>query len=106
MHECSLKRIKFSEFNYMIPRSATKENKFELGHIGKRSITWVGYADGIVLAFKSILDLRKGLEVLNNIFKRYQLNINASKTKTMIFAFTHDDNDYPETICSLHGKKN
>ena len=105
MHECSLKRIKFSEFNYMIPRSATKENKFELGHIGKRSVSWVGYADDIVLAFKSVLDLRKGLEVLNNVFKRYQLNINASKTKTMIFAFPQDDNDYPETICSLDGKK-
>ena len=103
MNECRSKKIKFSEFQFTIPRSATKNNKFNLGNYGKHEVSWIGYADDIVLAFKSIKDLNEGLKVLNDTFKRYQLNINSSKTKTMIFTYPNDDDEYPKTICKLEG---
>ena len=87
----------------MIPRSATKTKNFNLGNYGKHEVRWVGYADDIALAFKSISDLNKGLEILNQVFRRYQLNINASKTKTMIFNYEGEDDEYPEIICNLGG---
>ena len=103
MNECRSKKIKFSEFQFTIPRSATKNNKFNLGNYGKHEVSWIGYADDIVLAFKSIKDLNEGLKILNDTFKRYQLNINSSKTKTMIFTYPNDDHEYPKTICKLEG---
>ena len=49
--------------------------------------------------------MNKGLEILNRIFKRYQLNINASKTKTMIFNYQGQDDEYPDVICNLNGSE-
>ena len=53
---------------------------FALGHYGEHIINWVGYADDIVLSFYDIENLQKGIDILNNTFNRYQLNINVSKT--------------------------
>ena len=65
MHECSAKRIKFPEFSYMIPHSASKNNGFSLGNYGNRVVSWVGYADDIALAFENISDMNNGLEIPN-----------------------------------------
>ena len=40
---------------------------------------------------------------MNTTFRRYQLIINATKTKTMIFNFNGPDEDYPRSICRLGG---
>ena len=49
--------------------------------------------------------MKKALEHLNNTLKRYQLNINAKKTETMILNFNDTEEEYPETICKLDGFK-
>ena len=105
MHECNTKRIKFPEFSYMIPHFASKNNDFSLGNYGNRVVSWIGYADDIVLAFENISDLNNGLGILNRIFKRYQLNINASKTKTMIVNYQGQDDEYPDVICNINGSE-
>ena len=66
---------------------------------------WVGYADDLELVFEDTFHLQKGLDTLEEIFKRYNLTINASKTKTMIFNYQYVNNnvlDYPETIAKLN----
>ena len=54
-----------------------------------------------MLSFYDIENLQKGIGILNNTFSRYQLNINVSKTKTMIFNAEINEGDYPNTICKL-----
>ena len=66
-------------------------------------MSWVGYADDIVLTFYDEINLQNGLEIFNTTFKRYQMNINATKTKTMIFNFNGPEEDYPRSICRLGG---
>ena len=105
IQECNTKRIKFPEFSYMIPHSASKNNDFSLGNYGNRAVSWVGYADDIALAFENISDMNNGLGILNRIFKRYQLNINASKTKTMIVNYQGQDDEYPDVICNINGSE-
>ena len=91
------------KFKYKIQSAAstTDETLSTLGSYGEHTINWVGYADDIVLAFDDETNLKKGLEILNNTFRRYQLRINASKTKTMIFNFDGPVEDYPQVICRL-----
>jgi len=44
------------------------------------------------MSFDTIEDLRKGLSIINSIFKRFGLSINATKTKSMIINFEKQDN--------------
>ena len=76
-----------------------------LGKLGENCINWVGYADDIVLVFDDQSNLKKALELLNYTFKRYQLNINAKKTETMILNFNGPDDTYPKSICELDDHK-
>ena len=65
---------------------------------------WVGYADDLGLVFEDVENLQKGLEALDESFKRYHLMINVTKTKTMILNYQHINNDcttYPKTISTL-----
>ena len=45
-------------------------------------ISWVGYADDIVLVFEDNLNMQEGLIMLNKTFNRFELKINVSKTKS------------------------
>ena len=103
--ECKKQGVKFTKFKYKIPSAAstTDETASALGSYGEHTINWVGYADDIILTFDDETNLKKGLEILNNTFRRYQLSINASKTKTMIFNFDGPVEDYPQVICRLGG---
>ena len=61
---CEYKRkgIKFMKPKYSIPRSASATNDRTLGIYGTNLVSWVGYADDIVLVFKDISNLQRGLE--------------------------------------------
>ena len=61
---------------------------------------WIGYADDLLLIFDDKDSLQRGLKILDSTFQRVHLKINVSKTKTMIL---NCENDYPDTIASLHG---
>ena len=73
--------------------------------MGRTYFSWVGYADDIVLVFETNAQLQAGLVTLNHTFKRFGLQINISKTKSMIFNFNKTEEEYPDVICSLEGGK-
>ena len=95
------KKIKFTKAKYTIPRAATTSSNSVLGTYGSKTISWVGYADDIVLVFEDALSMQNGLVALNETFDRFGLEINCTKTKSMIFNFDGPDSHYPETICNL-----
>ena len=101
--ECKKKNIKFIKLKYLIPATAThkKAEMLTLGSYGQFDMDWIGYADDLVIVFEDISSLQRGLILLDEIFTRFQLSINTSKTKTMIFGH---EGDYPKTISELHGK--
>ena len=45
---------------------------------------WCGYADHLLLVFNDERSLNKGISLLNDIFKRLLLRINANKTNKII----------------------
>ena len=65
---------------------------------------WQGYADDLVLLFDDTKNLQLGLEILNTTFNDYHLEINITKTKTMIMNFmkTEDKVEYPDTLVYLN----
>ena len=52
------------------------------------------------MCFNSLYDLQNGLKLLNETFKRYNLTINETKTKTMILNYNQAE-EYPSTITTL-----
>ena len=99
--KCSEKGIKFPKLKYLIPAKAStaqKDANLVLGQYGQISVDWIGYADDLVLIFDDIESLQRGLTLLDETFTRYQLSINVSKTKTMIFGH---EGEYPTSIASL-----
>ena len=103
INTCETQKIKFTKAKYTIPRAATTSNNSVLGTYGSKTISWVGYADDIVLVFEDVLSMQNGLVALNETFNRFGLKINCTKTKSMIFNFDGPDGQYPETICNLEG---
>ena len=101
INTCETQKIKFTKAKYTIPRAATTSNNSVLGTYGSKTISWVGYADDIVLVFEDVLSMQNGLVALNETFNRFGLKINCTKTKSMIFNFDGPDGQYPETICNL-----
>ena len=104
LKDCKVNGINFTKAKYKIPNAALIKPSL-LGKLGENCINWVGYADDIVLVFDDQSNLKKALELLNYTFKRYQLNINAKKTETMILNFNGPDDTYPKSICELDDHK-
>ena len=101
--ECSKSKLDFVKLNYLIPAEAVKnKSNFNIGLNGKFTLDWIGYADDLVLVFTDQRSLQRGLNMLSDTFKRYQLTINVSKTKTMIFNYSGIE--YPHTIAQLDNK--
>ena len=103
INTCEKQKIKFTKAKYTIQRAATTSSNSVLGTYGSKTISWVGYADDIVLVFEDALSMQNGLLALNETFNRFGLKINCTKTKSMIFNFDGPDSYYPQTICSLEG---
>lgn len=101
--ECEQQNVKFIKLKYSIPSSAS-EKKDLLGMYGDYVFDWAGYADDLILAFDDKTSMDKGLQIINKVFKRFQLAINASKTKTMIFNYAEPPEQYPTSIAKLDGE--
>ena len=100
INACQCQGIKFLRLHYRIPTSATNTRS----SVGKQTIDWVGYADDLALAFEDCENLRSGLKLLHKTLKRYSLEINVKKTKTMILNYQHSSEEYPNTIAYIDGK--
>ena len=100
--ECKSKGIKFLNLKYKIPKEASSTGRTALGSL---YMDWVGYADDLVFVFDDEESLRKGVKQLDQIFCRYRLKINPSKTKTMILNQQFENRDYPISIASLGDQK-
>ena len=72
-----------------------------------KTVDWSDYADDLELFFEDEDNLQKGLDLLDETFRRYHLSINITKTKTMIINYRYVNNDismYPNSIVSLRNK--
>ena len=76
--ECARKKIKFMKSKYTVPKFVFQSNVL-FDEYGEQTLDWVGYADDLLLAFSEQAELRKGLIILNNVFKRFGLKLNVGK---------------------------
>ena len=95
--ECAKQNIKFVKTKYSIPTHASSTQSM-FGEYGEMVFDWIGYADDLLLAFADRGSLDKGMQILDDVFKRFRLAINVSKTKTMIFNYQGGEDEYPKTI--------
>ena len=101
MLKCKENNIEFGKQSFLLPSSALKDKRqMNLGVHGYYTADWIEYADDIVLIFKDKSSLQKGIDLLDETFKRYQLSMNVSKTKTM--TINSNSEDYPSTISQLN----
>ena len=101
LSECATNKVNFMKLKYEIPSAAFVSDS-PLGEYGNSILNWIGYADDLVLAFESIENLNRGLKILNDVFKRFGLTMNVSKTKTMIFNYIGTSDEYPKSIASVN----
>ena len=99
LENCRSIGIKFLQLKYRIPVSATQSNRTT---VGEQPIEWVGYADDLALVFEDVNNLEMGLELLFITFKKNYLEINISKTKTMILNHQYTNKEYPDKLMSLN----
>ena len=97
--ECDQLGINFSKFKYSIRTSASIERTNRHGQL---NLSWLGYADDLVLFFDNDTNLRKGAKLLDSVFGKFLLKINYNKTKTMIFNYQLQNSSYPDTILTLN----
>ena len=90
---------------YSIPNEATnRQQRDKAPTVGICDDDDCGYADDLVLICWSKKDLQLCLNILLEVFDEYGLNINHSKTETMIMNWQTSDGEYPDTIISLNNK--
>ena len=102
LSECAKQNVNFIKLKYLIPKSAFISNSL-FGEYGESTFDWIGYAYDLLLAFAGRENLGKGLKILDSIFKRFRLSLNAGKTKTMIYNYQGSD-EYPTSIASVDEK--
>ena len=101
VEKCSRQDIQFFKSKYCIPGqavSAASASRF--AKYGNLIVDWIGYADDLVIFFESSDHLEKGMKLLSETFTRFNLQINVTKTKTMILNFAGEN--YPDTIVKLN----
>ena len=84
--------------------ATTREERSNKTYQGDQTVDWAGYADDLELFFEDDENLQKGLDTLEETFKRYNLTINVTKTKTMIINhhYINNNSTYPESIATLN----
>ena len=82
LDRCKTKGIKFLKLKYKIPDIVSTSGRTSSGEL---ELDWTGYADDLMLTFDDKESLQNGIMLLDEIFKEYRLQINISKTKTIIF---------------------
>ena len=73
--------IRFLNLNYYIPSSASNTSR---DTTGVQIVDWSGYVDDLVLFFEDEQNLCNGVQLQYEMFDRYRLAINVTKTKSMI----------------------
>ena len=105
MSLCEESNIQFLRLKYRIRSTATTREERAAGYHGQHTVDWCGYADDLELVFETLHDLEKGLNLLNETFSRFHLNINSKKTKTMIVNFKYlNEQSYPKSLVKLNGQ--
>ena len=99
LDKCTNIAIKFCQRKYRILTSAIHSKR---ATVGQHTLGWVGYADDLALLFEDIKNFEIALDVLSTTFKRYHLEINISKTKTMVFNHQYINEEYPKKIVSTN----
>ena len=103
---CGVDDIQFFDYKYRINcRAITRKQRASMREKNEKSwglssVCWSGYADDLVLYLKSMEGLKKCIKILDEIFTRFGLAINNTKTETMIL---NAANDVPKSIVSLRG---
>ena len=100
INECKKNDIKFLKCKFNIPESASHTGNQAIGNF---QIDWCGYADDHLLVFEDVNSLQRGVKLLHEIFERYRLKINISKTKTMVLNQQYESKEYPQCISTLRG---
>ena len=103
--KCKNENVKFVKNDYSIFDSARQNKRIRNDYYGTATAKGSGYVDDIVNFFEIADDLQNPLLILNNVFERFGLQINCSKTETMIINFLGQEGTYPQSICSLRGTK-
>ena len=101
LEKCKEKGIKFLKLKYRIPNEASPNNTMS---IGTTIMDWLGYADDLVLMLETREDLQKALSILDITLTRFKLEINLTKTKTMVLNHQNLSDPYPTSIIKLNGK--
>ena len=100
LEKCKEEGIKFLKLKYH-RKEASQNNVMSIGTV---TMDWLGYADDLVLILETREDLQKALTLLDITLKRFKMEINVSKTKTMILNHQHLSDVYPTSIVKLNGK--
>ena len=78
---CDEREIKYLTLKYRVPPTATtREERLQKTNTGDHVVDLVGYADDLGLIFSDKINLQKGLDALEETFRKYHLTINIKKT--------------------------
>ena len=90
---------------YRIPDEATsRAQKEKAPSFGTYDDAEGGYADDLAILSWSQEDLSSRIMIINQVFKEFGLNINQTKTETVIFNWpVLELEDYPASIVSIDG---
>ena len=100
--ECDLNQMRFLNLKYCIPSSASTRDRIKTG---AHTTDWIGYADDIVLMFEDIKNMQRAINILSIIFSKYNLELNITKTKSMILNQQYLNSKYPNSIVLVNGEQ-
>ena len=105
MEKCAKVGIKFFEHKFRINgKTISREERLNLRHLnqklnGTSIIPWCGYADDLILFMLDQIGLQRATEILDEVFTKFGVSINISKTETMIISHKYAlSDDYPSSI--------
>ena len=98
--------LAFFKFKFRIPTVRSDRSRMRSNcTTGNSQLDWAGYADDIVMYLTSLASLQSSLSLIDSIFKRFRLKVNAKKTETMITnrKYTNPQpHDYPKAVIFLN----
>ena len=105
VEKCALNdEINFYNHEYRInTRSITRTERLRMRKSGEKlsgesSLPWCGYADDLILFLIDRSSLQLASTLLDQVFTDFGLQINETKTETMILNHCYLDTDYPDSI--------
>ena len=98
--------ITFYQHKYRInSRSITRQQRLQMRNdnqklTGSSSVPWCGYADDLILFLLDLTSLQQASSLLDSVFTEFGLQINETKTETMVL---NPGIDYQKTIIKIRG---